>query len=308
MKIVAWDGKPISKAGIYSGVPMSAYHSGRLCIGPSISSSGLRTIFSESEAHYWDQSPLNPNAAPRTETESFIKGRAMHHLTAGEKFFSKEFVVQPDALEGEPWQGNRKACKKWMKAAADSGITVLKPQWIEDIKGMAIALGKEPLVRAGALNGEIECTMAWPDEETGVWLLARPDVIPTSSGDVVDLKTTTSVKYEKLVRAIGDYGYHQQGALIAEGYRVLVGRPIASFSLYFIESSRPYCARMVTLKDEDLKLGAQHNRNAVRRFVEALNNNYWAGPGGRQDAVQYIEISDYARGAAEARLKFEGTD
>ena len=150
--------------------------------------------------------------------------------------------------------------------------------------------------------------MAWQDKETGVWLLARPDVIPTDSGDFIDLKTTSSTLYNDLVRTLSDYGYHQQGALIAEGYEVLFGRKISSFSLYFVESTRPHCARLMQLKENDLALGRQQNRNALRRFVEALNSGHWPGPGGRQDAVQYIEISDRMRTVFEDKLKFEGTD
>jgi hypothetical protein len=318
MKIQDWNGEPISAPGIYRNVSIEKYHSGKLCVGPSISSSGLRTIFAESEAHFYDTWPLNPDRAPPKEAAHFSLGRAVHHALLGEAFFTETFVVRPEEIfdpkedkgNGKvvPWNGNRAVCKNWMAEAQGLGKTVLTPADLEKIKGIALSLGKEPMVRAGALNGHIECTMAWPDAETGVWLLARPDVIPTDSGDFVDIKTSSSVLYNDMVRTIGDYGYHQQGALIAEGYKVLTGRDISTFSLYFVESSRPHCARMVQLKDHDLLLGRQQNRNALRRFVEALNSGVWPGPGGRQDSVQFIEISEYARKAVEGRLRFEGTD
>lgn len=310
VRVEPWNGRPISRAGAYSNVPISIYHSGKLCVGPSISSSGLRTIFSQSEAHYWDQSPFNPNRAERVESEAFIMGRATHHLLLGEPFFAKTFVVKPtEAPDGSgPWNGNKKVCRKWLEDQAKAERTVLTPDMVQRIKWMALALGKEHLVRAGALNGLIECTMAWPDPETGVWLLSRPDVIPTDSGDFVDLKTTTDVSFASLTRTVGEYGYHQQGALVEEGYKTIFKRDITSFSLYFIESRRPHCARMVTLKSEDLKLGAKQNRNALRRFVACMNSGVWPGPGGNQETVQYIEISDRQRELIETRLKMEGTD
>ena len=205
MKVIAWDGNPISKPGIYSGVPISVYHSGRLCVGPSISSSGLRTIFSESEAHFWDKCPLNPDAEPMEETGSLVLGRATHHLLLGEANFVQEFALRPSTYSDDPkkpWSGNSKECKAWLADQRKAAKTVVTPEQMEKIKGMALRLGREPLVRAGALNGLIECTMAVLDEETGVWLLARPDVIPTDSGDYVDLKTTTSVLYPDLVRTL----------------------------------------------------------------------------------------------------------
>lgn len=307
MQIIKWDGLPISKPGVYSGVDISVYHSGKLCVGPSISSSGLRTIFGESEAHYWNNSPLNPYREPPKESEVFVLGRACHHLLLGEPHFAKTFIVRPDeAPDGRAWSGNNSSCKKWLAEQKEAGHTVLTGELIERIKGMALALGKEGLVRAGALNGLIETTLAWIDEETGVWLIARPDVIPTDSGDYVDLKSTTAVDYASLIKTIGTYSYHQQGALIGEGHRLLFGRAISSFSLYFCESKRPHCCRMVTLKNEDIALGERQNRNAIRRFVKAMNSGSWPGPGGNQEAVQFVEISDRQRKLIEDRLRVEG--
>lgn len=314
MKISKWDGQQISVPGIYEGVDIDVYHSGRLCVGPSMSSSGLRTIFMESEAHYWDKSPLNPNRAPKKESEAFSLGRAVHHSLLGEAYFSKLFVIRPEKLydakakEELDWNGNRLSCKKWLQEQAAAKLTVLTSEHVERIKGMALSLGRHELVKAGVLNGKIECTMAWVDKETGVWMLARPDVIPTDSGDFVDLKTTTDVSYVAIQRTLADYGYHQQGALVGEGYEILTGQKMASFSLFFIESSRPYCARFMQLKDHDLALGRQQNRNAVRRFAAAMNSGEWPGPGGRQDTVQHVEINDRMRDVFETRLKFEGTD
>ena len=48
----------VSVPGVYA-LSMAEYH-GDLCVGPSISSSGLRTIWSRSPAHYFHASPYNP--------------------------------------------------------------------------------------------------------------------------------------------------------------------------------------------------------------------------------------------------------
>lgn len=307
MKIIEWNGKPITKPGIYSKVSIVVYHSGRLCDGPSISSSGLRTIENESEAHFYDRWPVNPKHDPDAvkESEAFILGRATHHLLLGEPRFAAEYVVRPAKYpdgSGKDWNGNSNVCRDWLADRAKEGRTVLTEAHLERIKGMALSLSKQPMVRQGALNGHIETTMAWKDRETGVWLLNRPDVIPTESADIVDLKTTTSVAYPDLVRTVGDYGYPQQGALVSEGYEVLTGQKIASFSLYFVESKRPHCCALVRLKDDDLELGRRQNRHALRRFVRALNTDVWPGPGGEQDQEWYVELSKRQREAAESRM------
>jgi hypothetical protein len=114
------------------------------------------------------------------------------------------------------------------------------------------------------------------------------------------------VSYQALVRAIGEHAYHMQAALCAEGWQALTGDKLASFSFYFVESARPHCARMVTLKDSDLLLGMRQNRNAIRRFVAAMNSGHWPGPGGAQEAVLHIDLSDAKRLAIESELRLTG--
>src|SRR5262245_22938384 len=81
----------IDRDGIYR-ISLDEYH-GQPCVGPSISSGGLRTIFKQSPAHYWCYSSLNPDAEPKKESEGFVLGRAAHHLYLGEDYFSHLFIM-----------------------------------------------------------------------------------------------------------------------------------------------------------------------------------------------------------------------
>jgi hypothetical protein len=313
MNILPWNGKPITKPGFYSGVPMTKYHSGRLCVGPSLSSSGLRKIFYQSEAHFFDSWPLNPNfdRDAHKPNEGMVLGRAAHHLLLGQPAFAREFVITPQMAADakgvlKPWSYQLTSAKEWKAQQEKSGLTVLTVEQAEAVMAMAERLGREPLIRAGVLNGYSEITLAWQDRDSGVWLLARPDVIPTDD-DFCDLKTTRDVvSYGNLVRAIGEHGYHCQAALTGEGWRVLEGKPMKSFSFYFVESRRPHCARMVTLKAEDLDLGWRQCRSALKRFVTAMNSGSWPGPGGLQEAVQYVDLSEARRQGIESELSQQG--
>ena len=314
--IMAWDGTTITRPGFYAGVPMSAYHSGQLCSGPTLTSSGMRKITRLSEAHFFDTWPLNPEydkAAFANEADALLLGRALHHLTLGMPAFKEEFAFEPDTLldsKGNVTEFSYRlnSAKEWRAEMQAAGITVLGREMKEQILGMSQRLAREKLVIGGALNGHVEITMAWKDRISGVWFLNRPDVIPNHSGDFVDVKTIGrgKVVYGDLVRAIGDHLYHMQAALCREGYHRLTGREMTSFSLYFIESARPYCARMVQLKDRDLDLGWRQCRLAVDRFVQAFNSGVWPGPGGPQATVDWIDLSEGKRAAIERELKMQG--
>lgn len=313
MEIIPWNGKPISKPGFYSDVPMLAYHGGRLCVAPSLSSSGHRAIFTKSEAHFYDRWPLNPDRDQEAEeeSESFILGRATHHLLLGQPHFLKEFVVCPDVTydakgKESPWSMRTDHAKQWAADQEAKGLTILTKAMMQQILGMATRLAREPLVaKGGVLDGYREVTMAAICPETGVWILSRPDVVPNHGGDFVDVKTMgrSIVSYNALSYAIGEYGYHQQAALCGECWQYLTGTPMASFSFYFVETKRPHCARMVTLKETDLELGMRQNRIARRRFLAAMNTGVWPGPGGLQEQVLKVDLSDAKRAAIMGQIQ-----
>lgn len=301
MNVTRWNGEPVDKAGVYSGIPLADYH-GQPTVGPSVSSSGLRTIFAKSCAHYWLTSPLNPNRVEREPSQAMILGQAAHHLLLGEAEFGKHFVIRPDELNGKPWHGNRTDCKEWQAAVAAESLTVLLPAQVDAIKGMAVALGQHPLVRAGILGGEIERSILWQDEETGVWLKVRPDAIPTDALDFSDLKTTPDVSHDAIVRSIGEFGYHVQAALVGMACRAVLGREMESFSLVFVESAAPHCVRVVTLQPEDLSLGEQQIRSALKLFKSCLDRGVWPGPGGEQSDAEYVGLTTWARDRAQGRI------
>lgn len=302
MNSIQWNGQRISAPGIYSGIPLDDYHRGDICDGPSISSSGLRTLWNSSPKHFWDASPLNPMRAEQGDKKQFIIGRAAHHLVCGEVGFSDHYVIRPEkAPDGRDWHGANKSCIKWLDEQKALGLAVLTPEDAEDIRGMAIELGRNKMMQNGILSGLVERSMFWRDKKTGVWLKSRPDVISTASGDFADLKTTNSVLYRSTQKSIDDFCYDMQGALVLEGATVL-GLPVNSFSLVWVEKKRPYCVRVQQLIDEDLVVGAQMNRAMIDVFNACFTAKHWPGPGDDRDDAEYVQLSDAARERRKNRL------
>jgi len=279
-------GERVTRPGIYAGIPLDDYHRGDICDGPSISSSGLRTIFHDSPAEFWVHSRLNPLRVEESDKKHYTLGRAAHHLLLGEEAFSTQFIIRPTK-----WKDWRKDdAQEWRDQQIKKGFTVLVPDQIEQIRGMAgllpwqkglrdWGLANNDLVCDGLLDGEIELSMFWKDKETGIWLKARPDAIPNASGDFADLKTTQSTKTEAIEKAIRDYGYNQQGALISEGAHVLLGYENTSFTLAWVEVDPPHIVRPEPIRDVDLARGELQNRAALRLFADCWERGQWPGPG-----------------------------
>jgi len=316
MNVIPWNGEQITAPGIYSGIPLDSYHGGEICDGPSISSSGLRTIFSESAAHYWAQSPYNADRDEEPEqSKALIMGRAAHHLLLGQPFFTKEFTVRPEELAGEPWQGNRKACKIWLEAQAQDGLTVLLPEQFKAVSRMAKALDAEPIVQAGILRGKLEHSMFAKHQETGIWLKARPDAIPTDAADFADYKTTSDVHLDAVRRTIHDWSYHMQGGLIGMVWKLITGTDMTSFNLVFQETKSPFSVRIVALTNQDyiddetgvvkpslLKRGVDECEAAIKLFAKGMQTGEWLGPAGKQNDVQPVGISTYAERQRDYRM------
>jgi hypothetical protein len=311
MMALVWDGKPISKSGLYRGISIDAYHSAMICGDePSLSSTALRRIWEHSPAKYWSASVFNPRRVDDNPNRGMILGRALHHVAQGQKF-TDVFAVQPAELNGEPWHGNRKDCKRWKIRQEEAGLIVVSLNEAVALGGMLDSLSPAncEFVRRGGLNGLIECSMFWRDQETGLWLKARPDAVPTDSGNYTDLKKTTSCLYSDLQWTIAQLSYHMQAALVMAGARDL-GLPAESFTLLFVEDDHPYTVRDCTLKDADLDRGTQQNRVAIRQFEHAwtawrTSKGTYRWPGPHEDIGGYIELPERARERIDHRLQFE---
>lgn len=270
-------GDLICEPGVYD-LSLDRYHQ-QPCAGPSISSSHLRRIEGESPAHYWAHSPLNPNRVPEGDAEHFILGRAAHLLLleGDEGEFERRFVLRPEELAGSKWQGNRTVCRDWLAAAEMAGKAVITSAQMDAIRGVRDSLASHPVVKDGLLNGAVEKTLAWQDAETGIWLLARPDVIPTDSNVLADLKVQADAGPVAARRALADHGYHMQLALAEMGMKAVLGRDVELSVLVMVEKTPPFAVNVKPLDQEATYFGARQVRRALRKFTECLKTGVWPG-------------------------------
>lgn len=272
-------GQKISVPGIYRNVPMEVYHSD-CCAGPSISSSGIRTIEAKSLLHFFKDWYGNPNRkAPETKA-FFSVGKAVHSLSAGETKFAEEFIVRPS--KWNDWKTD--ASKAWRAEMELEGLSVLIPSDIDQIRGMVTQLANHPTIQAGILNGLIEHSIFWFHDFTvedgtiiRVWFKARPDVIPLDSLMGVDLKTTTDASGIACRRAITDLGYHIQLGMIHEGLWQVERHRLTDHVLVFIEKADPWALNHKPIPDVDVEYGRRQMYRAGQKFAQAIHDSIWHG-------------------------------
>lgn len=301
MQTIEWQGKPIKMPGIYHGMPIEFYHSDKACIETSISSSGLRTIFNDSPAQYWDTSPYNKNRAEDKRNQAFNIGGAAHHLLLGETKFRTKYAIRP--AQYKDWKTNE--AKAWREVQEKKNLIALTADDLEDIKGMADALFRDPVLReTKILNGDIERSVFQKDATTGIWLKGRPDTVPSTIMVPSDLKTTTDVDINEVRRAVVKFRYDMQAALIRKLFREVLNIKIEGFALVFVTKKRPYLVQVVLLKEHDLDAAEEDNEVALKLFAQCWERKEWLGPNMTQSDTRYVEFSEFERKRAVERRDY----
>ncbi len=266
------DGERIKEPGIYR-IGMEWYHQDN-CPGPSISSSGLRTIENECPAEFWAFSHLNRDAFEQPVKTHFSFGRAAHTLLLGDEKFKKLYAVRPSKWDS--WRSGE--AKAWREMQIELERDVLTHEDMAKITHMAAMMAQHPLIMgAKLLEGTLEASLVWQDAETGIWLKARPDVIPEFDGTISDYKTTSDATPRFCHNTIAKFGYHMQMALCAEGMKAVLGREASNFLLVFQQSTPPFHVTPVEVSSEAIYWGRRQVRRSLNTFAECMESGHWPG-------------------------------
>ncbi len=260
----------ISEPGIYD-IPMDDYH-GDFCVGPSVSSSVIRKILSKSPAHAWATSPFNPKRVEEKTSDAFSFGKAIADWLAYGGLSDDKYLILPKDFNGRTSEG-----KAIIADAAKNKVVVIKQSHMDDIKKMQAALEAHPYATAAFKGGNPERSLIWKDEETGLWMKARPDYLPHALKIIPDYKTAASGHPEDFCRDVGKYGYHIQAAMALEGIEVLTGKTPKSFIFVVQEKSPPYVVQVYDLDADDLEIGRAMLLRGKRIFAECLEKDHWPG-------------------------------
>lgn len=267
----------ITAPGAYSDITNEVYHRDPdLCPGPSISSSGLKTILGKSPRHYWFDSPLNPERPPEKDKPHFNVGKAAHDILLLSDRWPECYHILPEGFSFAKTKAMAEEIAE-AEAARDAGKCLLKHEEAETVRAMAAALKANPCAAAALTNGESEVTLAWQDAETSVWLRARPDFLPHKRQIIPDLKTAANGSPKAFARAIADHGYHMAAALYLDGIKAIFGHYPSNWLHIVLEKEPPHVVSLYELPGEDIERGRWLNRKAIRLYAECLSRDNWPG-------------------------------
>lgn len=293
------EGEKITEAGFYA-ISLDQHHS-QPCDGPSVTSGVLRAMELSTPADVWAFSKLNPDRWEKPETAALRLGRAMAaYVEGGMDAVAEEYLIIPKDAPRKPTAPQIAAFEKnghWSEAAAPGaafwakieadGRTPLSEAEITMIDNMGGVLAADPAA-AVIMGGLPEVTMAWKDDRTGLWCLARPDTI-NFDGSVTDYKKMNTqgrpFNHRLVDQRITQHGYDMQLAFAAEGFEVLTDDWPGIAAIIAQVDHPPHHVILREIAEEDLRIGQFRNRRSLTRFAECLASGNWPGPG--EDTAAY---------------------
>jgi hypothetical protein len=251
-------------SGIHPGVPAAAYHTSYL----GLVSKGALSAIGRSPRHYraWLEQI-------QEDTPALSFGRAFHCAILEPDVFAREYVVAPDFGDCR-FKDAKAARDEWRKE--NDGKAILSLPDMNRIECMIASVRAHELGSLVLAAGEAELTIAWQDEETGLYCKARPDYHVRARSMVVDVKTTEDARPDHFARDAVRYDYPLQDALYRAAFAA-VDEPVDHFLFLAVEKSPPYDVSVCTLDEFGVGRGYARSRAHMSLMRECLLTDHWPG-------------------------------
>jgi len=255
--------------GFYRNIPDYEYH-------------GIWRVLSNSLLQEMKRSPLHAYhamSAPSDDpTPAMQLGTAVHAAILQPDFFSSNFVALPKVDKrtkaglGELTRFMHEHTGKRFLSPADFARCNAMRDAALQVQKIRDFLGGE---------GDFELSFVWRDPSE-LLFKGRADRVSWeyAGGTIVDIKTCPDARRDAFERKIFSLGYHNQGALYAEGLLAL-GMSIKHYTIIAIESEAPHGIAIYRIRDEVLAAAHKENQKLKHRFEECMKSNCWPSYGER---------------------------
>jgi len=260
------------------------YHADRT----RVSASSLK-LFAQAPALWWN---WRNGGQSRPSTPALTLGRMVHTLALEPDEFGRDFALVPNDAPDRPSSRQREAKKpspatvfavQWwdeFERAAD-GKTIVDFELYAKAEAIVYNLNRDPVI--GPMlryKGEVEKTIYFKDEETGIECKARLDKILYLSdcGNVIfDLKTAADASTDSFRRNAISYGYHIQAAHYWLAVKAEIGEDPSAFFFGTVETSDLFLTHPFRTTAEFLDFGKRERAKLMRRLAACLESGHFPG-------------------------------
>lgn len=227
-----------------------------------ISASDIKTFLKSPRSYYYEKfEKKNKESTAR----HFVIGSAMHEIILEPHLFKTNYLVAPK-VDLRTKEGKEQKAKFEQKA---EGKVVLFDDEMEMIKQIAEnAMQNHTLVEMMKDSyREVSCYTF--DEQTGLKVRLRPDIMVKTKSTIGDLKSCLDSSMRKFKSDIYSFGY----SISAAYYCDFIGRE----NYIFIACSKtaPYEVALYALSDDMFQYGREQYRMGLDLIKFCQDNNYW---------------------------------
>jgi exodeoxyribonuclease VIII len=269
MKLVETELTAPVKPGIYA-ISNAQYHARE-----GISRSAISEL-KKSPLHYWDRY-INPERGEEGASPAMILGSAVHYLALEPNNFEKEFVIA------------RKEGRYWRAENADNK-QVIKEDEVVKAQKIANSILEHPKTAALLDGANIEKSIYWEDEDTGLLCKARPDIWNPEIGVICEIKTSREINGNSFSYTIKSGDYHLQAAMQLDAIYYATGIKINSFVIMLAPTTRPYKPYLYLLDDAVIAAGRREYKDALKLAKKCIESGRWDAD---RDKVQLVNFSEY---------------
>lgn len=251
------------KPGIYN-LSNEDYHK-----GPGVSRSRLMEL-RRSPLHYWYKH-MSQEYVIENDTVAKTLGAALNTILLEPDKFDDQFMLVPKIDKR-----TKAGAEQWKKIQVELGDkTILTEPQFNELKEMEKSFRRNSLISELVKKANIEPSLYWIESDTGILCKARPDILGATL--VGDLKTAYDGSPWTFSKALLDYGYHIQAAMIREGLKAINGIDMKYFWFIVIEKSAPYVVSTYKLDEPALDKGYEEFKRLLALYKHCLDQNDWPG-------------------------------
>lgn len=251
---------PTTRAQVRTDLSNAEYHA-----SDAVSKSGLDLIRKAPALYKWrreNQTPATPAMRLGTLTHTAV---LEPHRLAGDIMTTPKIDRRTSAGKAE-WEAF---------LIASEGKELVEPDELEQLYAIRDSVHAHPAAgKALGMIREVESSIFWNIGD--VDCRCRPDAI-TTSGVIVDLKTTRDASPDGFTKSIAQYRYHVQAAYYSDGFAAAFGEAPRGFVFIAVETEPPYLVGVYVASAQMVLRGRSAYEADLETFRRCRDADEWPG-------------------------------
>jgi hypothetical protein len=259
--------------------PIEVYHSNYEYLSTSALKHGLKSM---KELRWFLDGKLERKASP-----AFEIGKAFELAMMSPQLIEKQIAVLDMDARPEPTKTmSAKLNKDWLekfKKENKDKINISADDW-QDIEFMLQSFRENYILNALVDECTDQLSVYWTDEETGVKLKTRPDLVNLKRGVVIDIKTIPDGSPDSFKRQVRNYDYWLQAIMQIDGItkaneaeHILQNNLELVYYWLVFEKNPPYNVTLYEFDQQSMAVKWNDYRNLLEEVAKSQRTNRWGG-------------------------------